>query len=51
MTGPEGRFEIPRLFPGSYTVEFELFGHSAVTETVNVGSENVALDLTSRRLY
>jgi hypothetical protein len=50
-TGSDGRFEIPRLFPGSYTLEFELFGHGNITETVNVGTENITLDLTSRRLY
>jgi hypothetical protein len=51
MTDADGRFEIPRLFPGSYTLEFELFGHTAITETVTIGSENVSLDLTSQRLY
>jgi hypothetical protein len=47
----EGRFEIPRLFPGEYTVALEAQGYEHVLKTMTVGSQNVTLDLTSRRIY
>jgi hypothetical protein len=46
-----GHFEIPRLFPGTYKVEVQVFGHEQLLHTLTVGTENITLDLTSRRLY
>jgi len=47
----DGRFQIPRLFPGTYTIDLEAFGHERVSQTITVGTENITLDLTTRRLY
>ena len=46
-----GRYEIPHLFPGSYKVEVGIFGHEQVFHNLTVGTENITLDLTTRRLY
>jgi hypothetical protein len=50
-TDGNGRFEIPRLFPGSYKVEVAVFGHENLFHTLTVGTENITLDLATRRLY
>jgi len=46
----DGRFEMS-LLPGTYVLKFEIFGHSNLTRTLTVGTENITLDLTPRRLY
>lgn len=46
----DGRFEMS-LLPGTYVLKFEIFGHSNLTRTLTVGTENIILDLTTRRLY
>jgi hypothetical protein len=48
---PEGRFELPPLFPGSYELEVNVFGHSIVKEAIEVGDTDIKLDLTPRKLY
>jgi hypothetical protein len=47
----EGRFEIPRLLPGSYEIELQIFGHEHTHETLVVGDNDVQLVVSSLRLY
>jgi hypothetical protein len=49
--GLDGQFEISRLFPGSYDLEVQVFGHTRTRQTVVVGEEDVRLELTPRKLY
>jgi hypothetical protein len=37
----EGRFEIPRLLPGTYAVEVRVRGYSEVIREITVGIEDV----------
>ena len=41
----DGRFEFPRLLPGSYSFEFRIFRHATMTRTVVVGDEDIDLIL------
>jgi carboxypeptidase family protein len=38
VTGPDGRFEIPPLAPGRYTIEVRHERYRAVTREVEVGT-------------
>ena len=55
ITGTDGRFNIPTLVPGTYTVKVELQGFETTTQTalaVGVGQEltlNLTLRLAGRR--
>jgi hypothetical protein len=42
----EGRFEFPRLLPGKYSFEIQVFRHATITRTVVVGDEDVDLELS-----
>jgi hypothetical protein len=44
----DGSFEIPHLLPGRYTLEIQVFGHRNISQTIDVGEEDIALDLSSR---
>ena len=46
----DGRFEIPKLFPGTYKLEIGNFGYGTIRETVVVEEDDVHLDLTTIRL-
>jgi hypothetical protein len=48
---PEGRFELPPLFPGSYELEVNVFGHSIVKEAIEIADTDIKLELTPRKLY
>ena len=47
----DGRFEIPRLVPGAYTIEIQVFGHENVRQDVLVGDADLLLELAAERLY
>jgi hypothetical protein len=51
MLDAEGRFVIKNLLPGVYGVEILMFGYSTVNQEINVGVENMDVELTSRKLY
>jgi len=42
----EGRFEFPRLLPGKYSFEIQVFRHITITRTVVMGDEDVDLELS-----
>jgi hypothetical protein len=46
----QGRFTLPRLFPGIYTVEIDIPGHEPLKRDLTVGTENITLELSTRRL-
>jgi hypothetical protein len=46
----EGGFEFPPLFPGTYDLEVSVFGHTAVTEPVEIADTDVKLEVTPRKL-
>lgn len=46
----DGRFEIPKLFPGTYKLEIGNFGFGTIRETVVVEEDDVTLDLTTLKL-
>jgi hypothetical protein len=47
----DGRFEIPRLVPGAYLIEIQVFGHANVRQDVVIGDTDLSLNLTAERLY
>jgi hypothetical protein len=47
----DGNFEVPHLFPGVYTLDLDIFGHSRTSLSFTVESEDTALKLTARKLY
>ena len=46
----DGRFAIPKLFPGTYKLEIGNFGYGTIRETVVIEEDDVTLDLTSVKL-
>jgi hypothetical protein len=44
--GDDGRFEVPRLLPGSYVLDIVAFGIGTVTKTVVLDDKDTQLDLT-----
>jgi hypothetical protein len=46
-----GGFEIPRLVPGAYTIEIQVFGHANLRQDIVIGDSDVLLELTAERLY
>jgi hypothetical protein len=46
-----GKFELPALFPGSYDLDVEIFGHTHTRQTIDVDDKDMKLELTARRLY
>ena len=46
----EGRYRIPRLFPGTYTVDVQSFGHETVSRTLTVGAENITFNVSTKRI-
>jgi hypothetical protein len=49
--GAGGRFEIPSLLPGAYTLEVRIFGHSHVRQTIVIDGEDLILQVSAQRLY
>jgi hypothetical protein len=47
----EGRFEIPKVLPGTYDLEVHVFGHSTTKRRLEIDDENLKVNLTARRLY
>lgn len=47
----DGRFEMPRLLPGRYEVELQIFGHEHTHEVIVVGDEDTQIVMNSLRLY
>jgi hypothetical protein len=47
----EGRFELPSLLPGTYDVEFQVFGHSSAKQSIEIDDKDVKLELATRKLY
>jgi hypothetical protein len=47
----EGRFELPPLLPGTYELEFSVFGHSIVKESIEIADTDIKLEVTPRKLY
>jgi hypothetical protein len=41
----DGRFEFPRLLPGSYSFEIRVFRHATITRTIVMGDDDVDLQL------
>ena len=48
---PAGRFAVPNLLPGTYSVEVLMFGYATVNQEITVGIEDMNVELTSRKLY
>jgi hypothetical protein len=48
---PDGRFEIPRLLPGSYTLTASIVDYYTVDETVVVGEEDAIVELRARPAF
>jgi len=46
----DGRFEIPRLFPGTYKLEVGNFGYETVRETIEVEDEDITIEFSSAKL-
>ena len=42
----DGRFEIPKLLPGTYDLEIFIFAVGSVKRTVAIDGEDVSLDLS-----
>jgi hypothetical protein len=49
--GPDGRFEIPKLLPGSYTLQVSAFDYFTLNETVVIDEVDVSVELRARRAY
>jgi Carboxypeptidase regulatory-like domain len=47
----DGRFEVPKLLPGSYFLQVSVFDYFTVNETVVVGEKDVSVDLRAKRAY
>jgi hypothetical protein len=47
----EGRFELPPLLPGTYELEFNVFGHTVVKESIEIADTDIKLDVAPRKLY
>jgi hypothetical protein len=48
---PDGRFEIPKLLPGSYNLTASIFDYYTVSETVVIGEEDATVELRARPVY
>jgi hypothetical protein len=47
-TTNDGRFEIPRVLPGTYTLEVQALDYYGLNQTLAVGDEDVYLTLPLR---
>jgi hypothetical protein len=47
----KGRFETFTLFPGTYDMRLQIFGHSTIGPTVTVSDKDIDLEVSVRRLY
>jgi YbbR domain-containing protein len=45
----EGRFEVPQLLPGKYTVSVHVSGYGDASRDMTVGTEDLKLNLTATR--
>jgi hypothetical protein len=50
FTVEAGRFDIRWLFPGTYDLELRIFGHETLKRTIEVGEQDIRIDLTPRKL-
>jgi hypothetical protein len=46
----EGSFEIPHLLPGSYKLEIQIFGYQVMERQIEVGLEDVVVNLAAQKL-
>ncbi|HSR91170.1 MAG TPA: TonB-dependent receptor [Gemmatimonadales bacterium] len=46
QTDPDGRYKIPDLNPGSYTVSFSQIGYAPVARRITVGDSDLTLDVS-----
>jgi len=49
--GAGGQFEFPKLLPGTYRLDLQIFGHSIIHQPVAIGDDDINLDVKSLRLY
>ncbi len=47
----EGRFEVPKLLPGSYNLTASIFDYYTVNETVVIGEEDSTVELRARPAF
>jgi hypothetical protein len=47
----EGRFELPPLLPGTYTLEVQVFGHSSAKQSIEIDDKDIKLELATLKLY
>jgi hypothetical protein len=46
----EGRYEIPALLPGTYELELQAFGHTAIKRSVELDDESIKVDFAPRKI-
>jgi hypothetical protein len=49
--GADGRFEIPKLLPGTYNLQATVFDYFTVNETITIGTSDTTVELRARRAY
>jgi hypothetical protein len=49
--GNDGRFEIPKLLPGTYNLQVSIFDHFTLNQTVIIGEADSTVELRVRRAY
>jgi len=49
--GNDGKFEIPKLLPGTYNLQVSIFDHFTLNQTVLVGERDATVELRVRRAY
>jgi hypothetical protein len=49
-TGEDGRFDIPNVLPGSYQIQFDVFNHYTLRQTVTVGEGDTAIRFEAQPL-
>lgn len=49
--GADGRFEIPRLLPGSYILQVSVFDYFTLNQTVQIEDKDLTVELRAKRVY